>query len=180
LNPLLQFKVAKIFLDDIRHGHAKSRREIPRRHGLLRGWIFEELNQTVGESLRVAWGIKFDGELFSLCHLPEVRQISADNGHAVGACQVRDPAASGGGRVRHDCDCGFLKQVWQRIFRNITAEFDARIIRAQLSHQVGIACRLRMVSASNDEFGIRQLCRDQVEGLDHQFEALVGSPFSEG
>ena len=159
--------MAKIFLDDIRHSHAKSRREIPRRHCLLPGRIFEELNQTVGESLRVARGIKFDGELLSLCHLPEICQIGADDGHAVSACQVRDAAASGGGRVRHDCDCGFLKQVWQRIFRNITAEFDARIVGAQLSHQVGIACRLGMVSASDDEFGIRQLCRDEVEGLDH-------------
>jgi hypothetical protein len=171
--------VPKIFLDDIRHSHAKSRREIPRRHGLLPGWILEELNQAVGESLRVPGGIKFDGELLSLCHLPEVRQISADDGHAVSACQVRDAAASGGGRVRHDCDCGFLKQVWQRIFRNIAAELDARIIRAQLSHQVGVACRLRMVPASNYEFGIRQLGGDQVERLDHQFEALVCSPFPE-
>ncbi len=66
--------------------------------------ILEELNQAVGKSLRVPGRIKFDGELFASRHLPEVGQISADDGHAISACQVRDAAASRGGRVRHDCD----------------------------------------------------------------------------
>jgi hypothetical protein len=36
-----------------------------------------------------------------------------------------------------------------------------------------------MVSPGNHELGVGQLRRDYVEGLDHQFKALVRSPFSE-
>ncbi len=36
-----------------------------------------------------------------------------------------------------------------------------------------------MVTAGNHELNLGQLCRDQLEGLNHEFEPLVGSPLPE-
>jgi len=42
-----------------------------------------------------------------------------------------------------------------------------------------IACRLRMISSGNDQLCIRHGSSHNLECLNHELEALVGSPFTE-
>lgn len=37
-----------------------------------------------------------------------------------------------------------------------------------------------MISTGDHQFGVGQLLRDRFEGLDHEFKAFVGSPFTKG
>ncbi len=37
-----------------------------------------------------------------------------------------------------------------------------------------------MIAASNHEFCFWHFCSEKIEGIDHELEALIGSPFSEG
>ena len=122
---------------------------------------------------------KFDGEFFALRHLPEVRQIRANDWHSVSACQVSNAAGSGGRRIWHDGDGSFLKQIGQRVFWNIAAKFDSRIAYALLLDGLRVARGLGMVAPGNHELRVGQLCSDQVEGLEHQLKAFVSSPLAE-
>jgi hypothetical protein len=82
---LLKLEVAKIFLHDIRHGHAQRGREILCSHLLLLLGIPQQVHDALGKALRASRGIKLDCQLFALRHLPEVRQISGNHRHTVGA-----------------------------------------------------------------------------------------------
>lgn len=109
----------------------------------------QQLNEAFREPLRVSRRIEFDGQLFALRHLPEVRQISADNRHPISAGQMRNTAASRGRRVGHDRDRGALKQIGQRLLWNVAAELDAGISRALLADRLCVARGLGMISAGN-------------------------------
>jgi hypothetical protein len=141
--------MAKILLHDIGHGHAKTRGEILRRQGSLLPGVLQQLNNAVRKPLRVSRRIEFDGQLFALRHLPEVRQISADNRHSISAGQMRNPAASRGRRVGHDRNRGALKQIGQRLLWNVAAELDAGISRTLSPDRFRVACGLGMISAGN-------------------------------
>jgi len=145
----LQLEVAKILLNDIGHGHAKTRGEILRRQGSLLPGVLQQVNHAVRKPLRVSRRIEFDGQLFPLRHLPEVRQISADNRHPISASQMRNTAASRGRRVGHNGDRGTLQQIRQRLLRNIAAELDAVISRALSPDRFRVARGLGMISAGN-------------------------------
>jgi hypothetical protein len=92
---------------------------------------------------------------------------------------MRDAAASRGRRVRHDCDRGALKKSGQLIFRNIAAKFYASVSGTLSPNGLRVTRGLRMVASGNHELGFGPLCRDQMEGINHEFEPLVGSPFAE-
>ncbi len=141
--------MAKILLNDIGHGHAKTRGEILRRQGSLLPGVLQQVNHAVRKPLRVSRRIEFDGQLFALRHLPEVRQISADNRHPISASQMRNTAASRGRKVGHDRDGGALKQIRQRLLRNVAAELDAGISRTLLADRLCVACGLGMISAGD-------------------------------
>ena len=84
-----------VFLHHVRHRHAQARREILHRHPVLLFRVLKKIRQAIGQSLRSSRWIKFDGEFFALCHLPEIRNVSGDNRYTVGAGQVRNAAAAG-------------------------------------------------------------------------------------
>ncbi len=146
--------MSKILLHDIGHSHAQPRRKVLRRHCLLFPGILQQLNHTIREPLHVTRRIEFDRQFLPLCHLPKVHQVSANNGHAIGAGQMCNAAASRGRRVRHDRNSGALKQIGQRIFRHIAAKLNAIISRTQPTDRLRITRRLRVVSAGDHEFGI--------------------------
>jgi hypothetical protein len=93
---LLQFEVAEILLYDVRHSHAERRSEVLRSHLLLFFRILEKSEQAVRQVLSVPGLIELDRQFFSFRHLPEVCEVGADDGDAVGAGQMSDPAAARG------------------------------------------------------------------------------------
>jgi len=92
------------------------------------------LDQAVREPCRVSGRIKLEGEFLLLRHLPEVRQVRANDRDSISARQMSNTTASCGRRVGHDSDSGTLKQIWQRVLWNIAAELDSRIVGAQFPH----------------------------------------------
>jgi len=92
---------------------------------------------------------------------------------------VRHPAASCGGRVRHHRHSRTLEQFWQVIFRYVSAKLDALISFALPLHGFDITRRLRMISSSDYEFGLRHFFSQEIESLYHQLEAFISSPLSE-
>lgn len=92
------------------------------------------MDQAVREPSRVSGRIKLEGEFLFLRHLPEVRQIRANDRDSVGTRQMGNTTASRGRRVGHDSDSGALKQIWQRVLWDIAAEFDSRIAGALFPH----------------------------------------------
>jgi hypothetical protein len=109
LYSLLKFEVAKIFLHDVGHRHAQPRGEILDRHRLQLLRIFEQVGQTIRQSLNIPWRIKLNCQLLALRHLPEVEQIRANNRHSIRARQVSHSAASRRRRIWHHGNGGRLK-----------------------------------------------------------------------
>jgi hypothetical protein len=91
-----------------------------------------------------------------------------------------NPTAPSRGGIGHHGHRRTLEYVCQFIFGHIAAEFNAFISRALLSNRFDVAGRLGMISASDDESRCRHFFDQEIECLDHQFQALVGSPFAEG
>jgi hypothetical protein len=71
--------------------------------------IIQQAIQALGESLSIPRRIKLYRQFFTLSHLPEIREISTDDRYAESARQVCYTAATGGGRVWHYRDTGFLE-----------------------------------------------------------------------
>jgi hypothetical protein len=109
LHLLLKLEMAKILLHDIRHGHAQPGREILCRHHLLLLGILQQVDEALGETLSVSRRIKLDGQFLVLPHLPEVRQVSADDRHTISAGQVSNAAAPRGRGIGHDRNGRALK-----------------------------------------------------------------------
>ena len=170
--------MAEIFLHNVGHGHAQRCGEILSRHDLLLFGIAEKRDQTVGESLSIARGIEFDRQFLTLGHLAEIGQVGADDGHAIGASQMRDTAAAGRRRIGHDRHARTLKQGWKVVLGDVTAKFDAGIPQAFPSDRFGIPMSLGMIAPSDYELGFRHPGSEQIESFDHQLESLVRSPFS--
>jgi hypothetical protein len=91
---LLQFKMTQIFLHDNRHRHAKSGREILRRHGLLLFRICQEAYQAGRKVLSIARLVEFDCKFFPFAHFAEVGKVRTEYGNAVGTRQMGNPAAA--------------------------------------------------------------------------------------
>jgi hypothetical protein len=53
------------------------------------------------------------------------------------------------------------------------------VSRALRFHRFDVARSLGMISAGDDQLCFRHFFSQQIERLDHQFEALVRAPFSE-
>lgn len=96
LHSLLKLEVAKIFLNDIGHGHAQPGGKVLCRHCALLVGILQELDQAVCQPACVSGRIEFDGQFLALRHLPEVWQIRAKDGYSVSAREMSDAAASCG------------------------------------------------------------------------------------
>jgi hypothetical protein len=94
LRPLLEFKVTKIFLDDHRHGHAQRRGEVLHSHFPLPVAIRKQMDQATRQIVRISRPIKFNCQLLAIGHLAEVWNVRADDRHAIGASQMRNPAAA--------------------------------------------------------------------------------------
>jgi hypothetical protein len=60
----------------------------------------------------------------------------------------------------------------------VTGEFDCGITRALLPHGLDITSGLRMISAGDHQPGVWQNVGHSLECIDHEFEALVGSPLA--
>jgi hypothetical protein len=176
----VQFEMAQILLDDGRHRHAQGCREILYSHGLLLLGIGEVFGQAAGQILGASRLVKVDGDIFSDCHLAKIGQIGTDNGHSVGARQMRHAAATGGGGVRHDGYGRSLEKIGQAIFIEVAGKFDSGIGCPLFLDRLDIAGGLGVVSSRDDEPGLRQGLGKNVESLNHELEALVGSPFTEG
>jgi hypothetical protein len=79
------------------------------RHLLLLFGILQKVEEAVCKALSVSRRIKLNGQFLAQRHLPEVRQISGNDRHAISASQVSNAAASGGRRIGHDCNARTLK-----------------------------------------------------------------------
>ena len=93
---LLQFEVAQIFQDNVRHGHAQGGGKILLCHILLFGAIGQKADQTIGKIFGVARLVKFNCHPLAIGHLAKIFQVCANNWNSVGAGQVRDSAATRG------------------------------------------------------------------------------------
>jgi hypothetical protein len=90
-----------------------------------------------------------------------------------------DPTAPSGGGIRHHRNSRTLEYICQLIFGYVTTKFNAVISSALLANRIDVAGRLGMISAPDHESRFRHFLHKQIECLDHQFQALVGSPFAE-
>lgn len=94
LHSLLKLEMPYVLLHHVGHGHAQARGEILHRHPVLLFRVLKKVRQAIGQALGISRRIKFDGQFFPLRHLPEIGNIGRDNRHTVGACQVRNAAAT--------------------------------------------------------------------------------------
>jgi hypothetical protein len=123
--------------------------------------------------------VKLNGDVFAVRHLAKIRKIGAYDWNSIGARQVRNSAAAGRRRIRHDGNRRTLKKIGQAIFIQITGKLHSRIVGPLLLDGFNIPGSLRMVAAGNYQPGIGQLRRHDLERVDHEFEALIGSPLAE-
>jgi hypothetical protein len=107
---LLQFEMAQIFQNDIRHGHTKGCGKILLRHLPLLCRIRQKTNQASRQILGFAGFVKLNCHPLAIGHLTKILKIRAHDRNSVGAGQVCDPAAPAGRRVRHDGDGRALEQ----------------------------------------------------------------------
>lgn len=91
---LLQFEMAEILLNNVRHSHAKCRSEVLRCHLLLLLRILEKSDKAVCQVLSIPRLIEVDRQVLSLRHLTEVFDVGAHDRNSVGAGQVGDSAAA--------------------------------------------------------------------------------------
>ena len=94
-------------------------------------------------------------------------------------CQVGYTAGSGSRRVRKNQHAGIPEQLGNVIFGNISGELIQLVAQLALGYGFDVAFRHRVVAASNDKPDIRHLRSQALEGLDQQFQSLIGSPFTE-
>jgi hypothetical protein len=88
--------MAEILLHNVRHGHAKRRSEVLRRHLLLFFRVLKKSDQAIRQVLSISRLIEVDRQILSLRHLTEVFDVGAHDGNSVGAGQVSDSATAGG------------------------------------------------------------------------------------
>ncbi len=129
--------------------------------------------------MRISRREEIDRQFFTLTHLPEIWQIGTDNRDAKSTCQVCHSAASRGRRIRHYRDRGALKQIGQITLGDVAAKLDSSISRTLLAHGFDVARRLWMIASRDYQSSLWHLGCKKIERLDHQFKALVRSPFSE-
>jgi hypothetical protein len=177
---LLQLEVAEIFQDDRRHRHAKSGGKILHCHLPLPFRVGQELNEAACQIERIPRLVELNGQFFSVGHLTKIGKVGTDNRHTVCAGQMGNTARAGRRRIGHDRDRGTLEKFRQAIFMHVSRELNCRIAGALRLHRFNVARSLRMVSAGDDQLGIRQYVADGLKRIDHQFEALVGPPLAEG
>jgi len=67
-----------------------------RRHRELFLAILQHFDQAISEALRITRRIKLDCQVFTVGHLPKIRQVGANDGHSVSARQMGDAAGSRG------------------------------------------------------------------------------------
>lgn len=88
--------MSQVFLHHVGHRHAECSREILDCHGLLLLRVLEKFLQAICQALGISGRVKVERQFLALCHLPEVSKVRGNNRNAVGASQVRHPAASRG------------------------------------------------------------------------------------
>jgi hypothetical protein len=89
-------------------------------------------------------------------------------------------ATSGGGSVGHDSDGRSLEKIGQAIFIEVAGKLDSGIVRELFLYRLDITGGLGVVSSGDDEPGLREGFGENVERLNHEFEAFVSSPLTEG
>jgi hypothetical protein len=89
-------------------------------------------------------------------------------------------AASGGRGVGHYGDGRSLEKIGQAIFIEVSGKFDSRIVGELFLYGLDIAGGLGVISSRDDEPGLGESLGENVESLNHELQALVGSPFTEG
>ena len=166
-------------MHDRRHGHAKRGSKVQICHGFLLRRIGQELGEDVGQILGLSGLVKLNGDVFAVRHLAKIRKIGAYDWNSIGARQVRNAAAAGRRRIRHHGNRRTLEKIGQAIFIQIAGKLHSRIVGPLLLDRFNISGSLRMVAAGNYQPGIGQLRRHDLERVDHEFEALVGSPLAE-
>ena len=93
---MLQLEVAEIFLNDVRHRHAKCRSEVLGRHFLLLFRILEKSDQAIRQVLSISGLIELDRQILALRHLTEVFDVGTHDRNSIGAGQMSDSAAARG------------------------------------------------------------------------------------
>lgn len=177
---LLQFEVAQILQNNVRHRHAKSGGKILFCHGALPGRVGEKTNEASSQVLGVPRLVKVNCHPFAVRHLAKIRKIGANDGNSIGTSQVRDPAGTGRRGIGHDGNGRGLKKIGQSIFMKIAGEFNFRVSCVLLLHRFHVAGSVGMVPSANHQPGVRQNFRHVFKRFDHQLQPLVGSPLAEG
>jgi hypothetical protein len=176
----LQLEMAKILLHNVWHRHTQRGRKILICHRLLLRRVFKKTNQTVGEIWPIPRLVKAYRQLFALCHLSEIGQVRAHDGHPVSAGQMRDSAAARRRGIRHHGHGRTLKKMGQIVLLNVAREFNFRIPFPLFFERFDITACLRMIASRDDQPGVGHLRGDEVEGVDHQFQPFVSAPLPEG
>ncbi|HVN18911.1 MAG TPA: hypothetical protein VMU05_09065, partial [Dongiaceae bacterium] len=93
---------------------------------------------------------------------------------------MRYSTAACGGGIGHNGYAGGLEEVREVVLRHVAVKFDLRIARILSSDRLYVASGLRMIATCYHQPGIRHFGRQALKSFNHQFEPLVGPPFSEG
>jgi hypothetical protein len=173
-----EVKMAHVLLDNGRHRHPQSGGKILLRHGLLSCRIGEEPDQAGGQVFGTPGTIELNRQFFTIRHLTEIGKIRADDRHTVGAGEVGNAAAPRRRTVWHDGDGRTLKKIGQSILVDISGELDAGVSRVLFLDGLDIPGCLGMVCSAHHQAGRGQDLGDQLKGIDHQLEPLVGSPLA--
>jgi hypothetical protein len=151
--------MAKILLHNVWHRHTQRGRKILICHRLLLRRVFKKTNQTVGEIRPIPRLVKAYRQLFALCHLSEICQVRAHDGHTVSAGQMCDSTAARRRGIRHHGHRRILKKIGQIVLMNVAREFNFPIPFPLFFERFDITARVRMISSGDD-----QLCAGNLSG----------------
>jgi hypothetical protein len=107
-----------------RHGHAQTGGKVLHRHCLLFLRIFYEPDQTIRQVPAIPRLIKLNRQRFRIRHLPEVRQVCANDRNPIGAGQMGHTTAARGRTVGHHRQRRTLKKIRKLVFLHIAGEFN--------------------------------------------------------
>jgi hypothetical protein len=72
-----------------------------------------------------------------------------------------------------------LEKIGELVLAHIAGELNIWVAGTALFDRLDVSMRLRMIAAGNHQLRMGYATLQCVEGRDHEFEALVRSPFAE-
>jgi len=73
-----------------------------------------------------------------------------------------------------------LEKIRELVLAHVAGELDPLVANILLPDRFDVSVCLRMIATRNHQLGLRQASLQVLEGRDHEFQAFVRSPFTEG